>query len=57
MELKEGSFYASLINLMSSPSPDVRYNSAGIIGHLAMNGNCTHACLHARKRGISQHTT
>ncbi len=39
MELDEGQFYKILIKLMNSPFAEVQYNCAGVIGHLAMNGN------------------
>ena len=38
MKLDDGQFYKTLITLMRSPHSEVRYNSAGVIGHLAMNG-------------------
>ena len=38
MQLNDGQFYKTLINLMDSPYSEVQYNSAGVIGHLAMDG-------------------
>lgn len=38
MELEEGRFYKTLLNLMNSSFGEVRYNSAGVIGHLALDG-------------------
>ena len=39
MSLFSGNFHKVLLNLTRSPHKDVQYNAAGIIGHLAMNGN------------------
>lgn len=36
--LFNGNFHKVLFNLTRSPHKDVQYNAAGIIGHLAMNG-------------------
>lgn len=38
MELYSGNFYKVLIKLTASPYPEVQYNCAGVIGHLAYNG-------------------
>ena len=38
MELYDGNFYKILIKLTESPFSEVQYNCAGIIGHLAING-------------------
>lgn len=38
MELYSGNFYKVLIKLTASPYPEVQYNCAGVIGHLAING-------------------
>lgn len=40
MELYNGNFYKVLLKLTESPYPEVQYNCAGVIGHLAINGEC-----------------
>jgi len=37
MELYNGNFYKVLLKLTESPYPEVQYNCAGVIGHLAIN--------------------
>ena len=46
MELYNGNFYKVLLKLTESPYPEVQYNCAGVIGHLAINGECewVHGC-------------
>ena len=48
MTLFNGNFYKVLLSLTRSPHKDVQYNVAGIIGHLAMNGNvqCNTVYIH-----------
>ena len=48
MSLFNGNFYKVLLSLTRSPHKDVQYNVAGIIGHLAMNGNVhvQYVCAH-----------
>ena len=41
MELYNGNFYKILIKLTESPYSEVQYNCAGVIGHLAINGECS----------------
>ncbi len=38
MELYNGNFYKILIKLTESPYSEVQYNCAGVIGHIAING-------------------
>ncbi len=40
MSLKNGNFHITLMTLLESPYQEVRYNCAGVIGHLAINGGC-----------------
>ena len=49
MELFGGNFYKVLIRLTDSPYKEVQYNCAGVIGHLAINGNnpFTHSLTHS----------
>ena len=42
MDLFSGNFYKVLIRLTDSPYKEVQYNCAGVIGHLAINGNIIH---------------
>ena len=44
MSLYDGQFYKTLIHLTESPFSEVQYNCAGVIGHLAINSECLHAC-------------
>ena len=37
MSLYEGEFYKTLIEWTESQYPEVQYNCAGIIGHIAIN--------------------
>ena len=47
MDLFGGNFYKVLIRLTDSPYKEVQYNCAGVIGHLAINGNYT-SCLFSK---------
>lgn len=38
MSIFDGNFHKVLLKLIDSPHKEVQYNCAGIIGHLAMNG-------------------
>ena len=42
MSLFDGNFHKVLLKLTDSPHKEVQYNCAGIIGHLAMNGELVH---------------
>lgn len=44
MELYNGNFYKVLLKLTESPYPEVQYNCAGVIGHLAINGEYERVC-------------
>ena len=47
MLMCDGNLYRILVDLMNSPLSEVKYNSSGVIGHLAMDGEiCCYSCCY-----------
>ena len=47
MSLQNGNFHKTLLSLLEYPHSEVRYNTAGVIGYVAINGEflCVHVCV------------